>query len=239
MNTRSWQHSTVRTGIALLGCAGLTLAGCSRNDSPTGGDGTSATVTATQTVTQPAGEPATPAPGTGQPSAPDESGDGTGDASCRNTPVTNPLTGDQPIPVRFAASPELTDSAFYYMPKDGTPDPCTPLSWVKLVGSNGQEGSGPATTTGSFRETVALFADGQLITDPVPILARRVDSVDRIDDSTVRVNYAFYTDAPAVVNESTPGSATFHWDGSQITVTDNTLPLEQNDRAETLDLTAL
>lgn len=224
------------TGLVTLGCATALLAGCSQDDSSADGDSAGATVTATQTVTQPAGDPTAPAQNTGQPAAPDDNGDGTGeDTSCQNTPVANPLTGDQPIPVRFAASPDMTDSAFYYMPKDGAPDPCAPLSWVTLSGTTGV--GGPGATSGSVHETVALFADGQLVTEPAPILARRIDSVDRVDDSTVRVNYAFYNDKPAAAGDFTPGSATFHWDGTQVTVTDNTLPMEQNQQAATLDLT--
>ncbi len=226
------------TGLVALGCTTALLAGCSQDDSPADGDSAGATVTATQTVTQPAGDPTAPAQNTGRSPAPDEGGGEVGgDTSCRNTPVSNPLTGDQPIPVRFADRPESTDINFYYTAGGEDIDPCMPLSWVTLKGHRGTSEDG--ATTGSMSETVALFADGQLVTDPAPILARRIDSVDRIDDSTVRVNYAFYTDAPAVVNESEPGSATFHWDGSRIIVTDNTLPIEQNQRAATLDLTGV
>ncbi|WP_235681126.1 LppP/LprE family lipoprotein [Tomitella gaofuii] len=80
-----------------------------------------------------------------------------------------------------------------------------------------------------------MFGDGQIVADPAPILARHIDSVDRIDGSTFRVNYAFY-DGPAAANRTTSGSATFHWDGSRVIVTGNTLPLKQNDVAEPLDI---
>ena len=55
----------------------------------------------------------------------------------------------------------------------------------------------------------------------------------------MQVNYAFYSDAPAAANENVPGSATFHWNGDGVEVTENSLPVELNDTAETLDLTAL
>ena len=86
---------------------------------------------------------------------------------------------------------------------------------------------------------MVLFADGELVTDPAPILARRIESVDRIDESTVRVNYAFHGDAPAVTNETIPGSATFHWNGMQVEVSDNTIPVELNEDAQTLELEAV
>ena len=152
--------------------------------------------------------------------------------------AVNPLTGEQPIPIVFADS-AATDGRFFYTPTEDAPNPCLPLSWVTLTGTRGQEGSGPGATAGSMAETVALFGDGTLITDPAPILARRIESVERIDARTIRVNYAFPTDRPAAENVTAPGSATFHWDGAQVTVSDNTLPAELNGTAATLDLSGV
>ena len=177
------------------------------------------TETVTQTVTAAA---PTPAPV-----------EATETASCASTPITNPLNGTIPIPVRFADY-DFSDSQFYYTPKETSLDSCVSLNWVLLSGTTGV--GKPGATSGSFHETVALIADGRLITDPAPILGREIASVDRIDDSTIRVNYLFYNDKPAAAGDFTPGSATFHWDGTQIIVSDNTLPLEQNEIAETLDL---
>lgn len=219
------------TGLLAVGCAASLLVGCSSDDDPE--EGATATATVTDTVTQPpASTPAseeTPTAGAGQ-----EPGQGAD--SCTEQSAVNPLTGDQPIPVHFANS-DTSDVSFYYSAMEGAPDPCTPLSWVKLAGTNGT--SGPGATSGSVRETVALFSNGQLITDPAPILARHIDSVEQIDDSTVRINYKFYTDAPAASGEFESGSATFHWDGYQLEVTENTLPTEQNETAETLNLGAV
>jgi hypothetical protein len=150
--------------------------------------------------------------------------------------VRNPLTGDQPIPVHFANT-DNTDVAFHDTAMEGAPDSCTPLNWVKLAGTNGA--GGPGATAGSSRETVALFGDGQLITDPAPILAREIESVEQVDSRTIRVDYAFYTDAPAAAGESEPGSATFRWAGDQLEVIENTLLASQNDTAETLDLSGV
>lgn len=214
--------------VAALGCTAVLLTGCTQQDeTPTATETVMNTVTDTVEQTQ--------APDNGAPSetTAEPSGDATADA-CEEAAVDNPLTGEEPIPVDFAESPDTTGYFHYDSPSE-SPDPCMPLSWVTLSGSNGDDDR-PAQTTGSFNETVALFADGELITDPAPILARRIESVDRIDDSTVRVNYAFHGDAPAVTNETIPGAATFHWDGAQIEVSDNTIPAELNRSASTLNL---
>lgn len=207
--------------LAVVSCAALMLGACSGDDDPSPTQPMTAAETVAETVTETVTEtPETP------------------DASCADTPVDNPLTGQTPIPVRFADSSNFGSEgiSFHYTVMEGEPDPCTPLTWVKLAGTNGK--GRPGATAGSTRETVALFADGRLVTDPAPILARRIDAVERIDDSTVRVDYAFSTDAPAVLNETDPGSATFHYDGTSVSVTENSLPLRQNDHAETLDLNA-
>lgn len=160
--------------------------------------------------------------------------------TCEDDPVDIPLTGDAPIPVNFANS-DVSDIFFHYTvdgDAEAALDPCTPLTWLELSGGNGtQEASNP--TAGSSRQTVALVADGELVTEPAPILARSIDSVDRIDNSTIRVTYGFYGDAPAATGETVPGAATFHWNGSEIEVSDNTVPVELNDTAETLDLGAV
>lgn len=207
--------------IAVVSCAALMLGACSGDDDPSPTAAT-APETVTETVTATGGEP---------PEVPD--------ASCADTPVDNPLTGQPPIPVRFADSGNSGSEgiSFHYTVMDGGPDPCTPLTWVTLAGTNGK--GGPGATAGSTRQTVALLADGRLVTDPAPILARRIDAVEQVDDSTVRVDYAFFTDAPAVLNETDPGSATFHYDGTSVSVTENSLPLRQNDHSETLDLDAV
>lgn len=221
---------TASAGLIAAGCAASLLVGCSSDD----GAGESTETTVTDTITQqPASTPSQPESATGRAPTPDG---GAGDGSCADAAVTNPLVGEQPIPVHFA-NVDDSDVSFYYTATEGQPDPCTPLSWVKLAGTNGA--GGPGATAGSDRETVALFGDGRLITDPAPILARQIESIEQVDDRTVRVNYAFYTEAPAVLNETDAGSATFHWDGDRLEVTENTLPASQNDTAETLDMSGV
>lgn len=223
---------TACAGLVAAGCAASLLVGCSSGDEAGQGPGTETTVT--DTVTQPPSTaPAQPESTSSHPSAP---GEDAADDSCSDAPVSNSLTGDQPIPVHFANA-DNAEASFYYSVEEGQPDPCTPLSWVKLAGSNGTDG--PGATAGSTRETVALFGDGQLITDPAPILARRIDSIEQVDDRTVRVNYAFYTEAPAAEDETESGSATFHWTGDQVEVSENTLPVSQNEEAETLDMSGI
>jgi hypothetical protein len=208
--------------LVALAAVGALSAGCAGQDG-------SPTVTRTVTATAPSTVETSRAP-TSVAESPPLARDG----RCRSTGVDDPLTGEEPVPVRSAGRPGET-GYFHYAPPDESPDPCMPLSWVTLSGSNGDRDS-PAHTTGSFRQTVAFFADGTLVTEPAPILARRIESVDRVDDATVRVDYAFHTDAPAVMNETVPGSATFHWNGRQLVVSENTVPVELNDSAETLDL---
>lgn len=224
------KEARMRAGIALPLLAGALLAvsGCA-----SGGQGAAGTDTETVTSTREASSAASEAPS----AAPVSSTSGE-PPTCTNAPAVNPLTGEQPIPITYADSPS-TDGRFFYAPSGGAPDSCTPLSWVKLSGTKGQEGSGPGATAGSSAETVALFGDGALVSDPAPILARRIESVERIDAATIRVNYAFPTDQPAAVNDTAPGSATFHWDGARITVSDNTLPAELNGSAATLELSGV
>ena len=218
--------------FAALGCTAVLLAGCAQQDeTPTETETVMNTVTNTVTNTV----ENTPAQDDGASSeAPAEpSGDATADA-CEDESVDNPLTGEEPIPV-LVAEEETPDIFFHYTATDDQTDPCAPLSWVVLNGGNGTAENSNGTA-GSSRQAVALFAEGELVTEPAPILARRIESVDRIDDSTVRVNYAFFGDAPAAADQNTPGSATFHWDGSSVEVSDNTIPVELNESAETLDL---
>ncbi len=223
MNTTRALAFPLFIGIALL------VSGCAPAQQ---GPAATDTVTATSVSATPARE-GTSTSGTLPPETlPPET------PACAGTPAVNPLTGEQPIPIVFADS-AATDGRFFYTPTEGAPDPCTPLSWVTLSGTRGQESAGPGATAGSMAETVALFGDGALITDPAPILARRIESVERIDASTIRVNYAFPTDRPAAENVTAPGSATFHWDGAQVTVSDNTLPAELNGTAATLDLSGM
>ena len=230
---------TLRTAVAAFAGATLLLTACSQGDTADGGSGT-ATDSPLTTVTETMPDQVEDAPSTDiasddetSPDAETATDEATEPEECESTPVDNPLTGENPVPVRFANS-DATDSHFYYTPMSGEPDPCTPLSWVELAGTTGV--GGPGATSGSNHETVALFADGELVTEPAPILARSVESVERVDDSTLRVNYAFYNDKPAAANDFTPGSATFHWDGSDIVVSDNTLPEWLNENAATLVL---
>lgn len=215
MDTLSRHSRVLRTTVAALGCSALLLTGCTgQEDAPT------ATETVTDTVTDTV--EASPAPD---------------DAACGEAPE-NPLTGDVPVPVRFAQAPDNSDVFFHYSVSEDESDPCAPLSWVILNGGNGTT-ENPNGTAGSSRQTVVFFADGEVVTDPAPILARRIESVERVDDSTARVEYAFYTDAPAAADETAPGAATFHWNGSELEVSDNTVPVELNESAETLDLGAV
>ena len=212
---------TARAGLVAAAFVASLLVGCSSDDGA--GEIGNTETTVTDTITQ-------------QQTTSPAQGKGPGDDPCTDNPVTNPLTGDQPIPVRFANSDDA-DVRFDYTVMEGKPDPCTPLSWVKLAGTNGT--GGPGATAGSNREIVVLFGDGQLITDPAPILAGRIKSVEQVSDRAVRVNYMFYTDTPAAAGEMEPGSATFNWDGEQLKVTENTLPISQNETAEKLDLSGV
>ncbi|WP_420098280.1 LppP/LprE family lipoprotein [Corynebacterium sp.] len=213
--------------VAALGCTAVLLTGCTQQDeAPTAIATVENTVTNTVEATT---EPETAATST---SAAEPSGTTTPE-TCEDEAVDNPLTGEEPLPVLVAE--ESTDIFFHYTVTDDETDSCTPLSWMVLNGGNGTEENSNATA-GSSRQAVALFADGELVTDPAPILARRIESVDRIDDSTVRVNYAFHGDAPAAADQNVPGAATFHSNGTQVEVSDNTIPVELNEDAQTLEL---
>lgn len=111
-----------------------------------------------------------------------------------------------------------------------------------MSGTNDREQRG--ATAGANREAVALFVHGKLVPEPEPILALRIANVERMDEATVRVHYEFFSETPAAVNKTEPGSATFYWTGSdhkdgKIEVTENSIPMSQNKQAETLDLTAV
>ena len=239
MRTHASRRRSLLTSVATLGCVGALLVGCSGE---TDTDGAATEVTGTVMESDPSSD--TDAGGEGPDSTEsaevsDASAPGQDpDASCGDAEVVNPLTGGTPIPVVFTSIDD-TDGRFYYTPDGEQPDPCMGLDWVTLSGANGQHDLGPAGTAGATRETVVLFAEGQMVTEPAPILARAIESVERLDDATVRVNYAFYGDQPAAANENVPGSATFHWNGDEVEVSGNSLPVELNDTAETLDLTAL
>lgn len=225
------------TTIAALGCSVVLLAGCAQQDEPEATE--TVTETGTETVIS-TSEPETTAPQTDTPETRTDNaqpGDPATDPAtenCPQDPVNNPFTGDSPIPVDLANTSD-SDIFFHYTAPAEGPEPCAALSWVELAGSNGTEDD-PAGTAGSNNETVVLFADGDVVSAPAPILASNIDSVERVDDATVRVDYAFYGDAPAASGETLPGSATFHWDGSQVEVTENSIPLELNDTASTLNL---
>ncbi|HIW91485.1 MAG TPA: LppP/LprE family lipoprotein [Candidatus Corynebacterium avicola] len=243
MKTRSFRRCPLLTSAAALGCVGALLVGCSGESDSDGDTEVTGTVVETESSSdaKAGGEGAedTEAAGESDASDPARDADATStDDSCGEPEVNNPLTGDTPIPVVFA-SHDNTDGRYFYTPGDEQPDPCVALDWVTLTGANGQEGMAPAGTAGATRATVVLFAEGEMVTEPAPILARSIESVERIDEATVQVNYAFYSDAPAAANENVPGSATFHWNGDGVEVTENSLPVELNDTAETLDLTAL
>ncbi len=217
-----------------VGCTVALLAGCSSHEEadrtpvaerPAKGSVTQSSAPAFSTPATSVAEPSTYSSSASSEQKPE--------GQCSAAPVKNPLTGDKPIPVKFANT-EGSKVGFHYTVVEGQPDPCKSLSWIKLAGTNGVEG--PGATAGSNRETVALFADGQLITEPAPILARRIESVDQLDYRTVKVSYAFAGDESAATNTTQPGSATFQWSGDKVEVVDNTIPASQNESAETLDL---
>lgn len=179
MNT---SRRKVLSAVGSLSCATLLIAGCSQAG---GQDPETETVTTTEE--------------NASPPAPDESGSTEGapvptDPNCEESDPSEALSGDSPIPVDFANMQSET-GYFHYNISDDAVDPCIPLSWATFNGGLGDE-EGSNATAGSSRQTVALFADGQLITEPAPILARTIDEVERIDDSTVRVTYAFLGDEP-------------------------------------------
>ena len=228
MGRFSGRTLTATPALAAACCIALLLGACSGDD---GSDAPQSTGVGTVTETVPESSPEV------ADEPPQEPATETSDASCFEPATVAPLADRDPIPVRFADS-DAAGIEFYPGAMEGEDAGCDlPLTWVKVSGSNGQ--GGPGATAGSIRETVMLYADGQLVSDPAPILARRIDGVEQIDENTVRVDYAFYTDAPAVLNETDPGSATFHYDGTSVSVTENSVPLSQNDRAETLDLDAV
>ncbi|MGP9724938.1 LppP/LprE family lipoprotein [Corynebacterium sp. AOP40-9SA-29] len=222
--------------VAVPAAAAVLLAGCSQQDDPATVTET-AVHTATSTVTGSPTETAAETPTETETETTTSSS--TAAPDCEEDSGDNPLTGDDPLPVRFAG--EDTDDSgvyFHYTVSEDEMDACQPLSWVVLNGGNGTQDNSNGTA-GSSNQTVALFADGELVTEPAPILARYIESVDRIDDSTVQVNYEFLGDQPAAANETVSGSATFHWDGSEVQVSDNSIPTELNESAETLDLSSL
>lgn len=244
MSTRAARRRPLLTSVAALGCVGALLVGCSGeadSDDATVATGTVVETDPTTDAADAGGEVTEDTQAAGEADASDPAQDPDAsdtNGSCGEAEVDNPLTGETPIPVVFTSHDD-TDGRYYYTPGDEQPDPCLGLDWVTLRGANGQDGVGPAGTAGATRAAVVLFAEGQMVTEPAPILARSIESVERIDDSTVRVNYAFYGDAPAAANENVPGSATFHWNGDEVEVTENSLPVELNDTAETLALTAV
>lgn len=243
MDSRSRTRArSLAAAVAVPAAAAVLLAGCSQQDDPATVTETAvhtATSTVTGTPTQTASETPTETETETTTSSSSAAPDCEADSGDSNGSVDNPLTGDDPLPVRFAG--EDTDDSgvyFHYTVSEDEVDACQPLSWVVLNGGNGTQDN-PNGTAGSSNQTVALFADGELVTEPAPILARYIDSVDRIDDSTVQVNYEFLGDQPAAANVTVPASATFHWDGSEVQVSDNSIPTELNDTAATLDLSSL
>lgn len=238
MDSRSRTRArSLVAAVAVPAAAAVLLAGCSQQDDPatvteTAVHTATSTVTGSPTETPTETETETTSSSSAAPDCEEDSGK-SGD---------NPLTGDDPLPVRFAGEDSDgsgdSDVFFHYTVSEDEMDPCLPLSWVVLNGGNGTQDN-PNGTAGSSNQTVALFADGELVTEPAPILARYIESVDRIDDSTVQVNYEFLGDQPAAANETVSASATFHWDGSEVQVSDNSIPTELNDTAATLDLSSL
>lgn len=66
-------------------------------------------------------------------------------------------------------------------------DPCLPLSWAVLHGSNGDAERGPAGTGSSIADVVVFFHYDELITDPAPSEIRSIEDVTRLGDTTVQV----------------------------------------------------
>lgn len=238
MDSRSRTRArSLAAAVAVPAAAAVLLAGCSQQDDP---------ATVTETAVHTAMSTVTGAPTETAAETPTETETETTTTSsssaapdCEADSGDNPLTGDDPLPVRFAGEDtEESGVFFHYTVSEDEMDACQPLSWVVLNGGNGTQDN-PNGTAGSSNQTVALFADGELVTEPAPILARYIESVDRIDDSTVQVNYEFLGDQPAAANVTVPASATFHWDGSEVQVGDNSIPAELNDTAATLDLSSL
>ena len=236
MDSRSRTRArSLAAAVAVPAAAAVLLAGCSQQDDPATVTET-AVHTATSTVTGSPTETPTETETTSSSSAAPDCEQDSGESG------DNPLSGDDPLPVRFAGEDSDgsgdSDVFFHYTVSEDEVDACQPLSWAVLNGGNGTQDNSNATA-GSSRQTVALFADGELVTEPAPILARTVESVERVDDSTVQVNYEFPGDGPVAADETVPASATFHWDGSEVQVSDNSIPAELDDSAETLDLSSL
>ncbi|AGF71214.1 LppP/LprE family lipoprotein [Corynebacterium halotolerans] len=93
----------------------------------------------------------------------------------RYTPLRVVDTGVSNVWFNF----EIVDNRF---------DPCLPLSWVTLSGTNGdrsQPEGGPAT----IAEAVVFFHHDTPVTDPPPVQFREIRAVERAADDTVEVTY--------------------------------------------------
>ncbi|MGD7002308.1 LppP/LprE family lipoprotein [Corynebacterium halotolerans] len=125
--------------------------------------------------------------------------------------------------VQTAADPE----AFYtFSIAEDQFNPCADLSWVVLEGSlDGTAGRGGADTS---REAVVFFHRDQLITEPLPFLVRSVASVERVDDSTVRL----ISDRP----DGGTLPSIHAWDGEQLSSDLTELPPEARENPARIDI---
>lgn len=88
-------------------------------------------------------------------------------------------------------SPGSVDPAsgyFYFQLGQNGYNSCSELSYAVLNGSNGDD-TGPAGTGSSIADALVLFHHGELITNPAPFEMKTVESVERISDSQLEVEF--------------------------------------------------
>lgn len=103
------------------------------------------------------------------------------------------FTASQTVPFHgtdlIGVPTDFADFLFLFSPADmeSNFDPCLPLSWAVLHGSNGDAERGPAGTGASIADVVVFFHYDELITDPAPSEIRSIEDVTRLDDTSVQV----------------------------------------------------
>lgn len=168
--------------LPLAACAGDGAGGGA--DGGSNGDGSIATVTTTVTA-----EAETPETDVSDCDRPDAT---LGDTGLYDNFRTFPTSiGDLD-----ALPTDTGDTWFYFQLKEHHFDPCLPLSWVILTGSNGDE-TGPRGLTAAHADVPVFFHHHRVITDPAPVEETQVVSSRRIDDRTVEITHGYATRSTA------------------------------------------
>lgn len=175
------------SAIVLTACGGTDDGGANQPPSPTATVPTETTNTETVTKTE-SPDPTTTPPETCD--VPYEESDFGAVTSGRSFTVTDYTGANQSGFAWWAEGVAL----------DGY-DACEPLSYLALDGMVG-DNNGPTGTGASISELLVLFADGETVSNPIPILFAAVEDVQRNSPESITVTYGHRGGATAEgVNE--------------------------------------